>query len=148
MKKISKILALALAVFMLVELMPTNVFAEDTRKKINKITATSDTDSIPKYGEKIKYPTINVTEGAPARFAVGYSRWKKKEGEKWKSYEGKTFTEGTYKYEAQIRVDGDDAKTHVLDNNLAVTVDDKVWSCDRPATDETCSYTWAYSQEF
>lgn len=64
MKKIRNILAMAMVVMMIVGLMPTNVFAEG-RTKISTITATSDTDSIPKYGEKIKYPTINVTEGAP-----------------------------------------------------------------------------------
>ena len=42
MKKIRKILALALAIFMLAGLMPTNVFAEDRREKISNIVATSD----------------------------------------------------------------------------------------------------------
>ena len=151
MKKIRKILALALAIFMLAGLMPTNVFADDTRTKINKIVATSDTETIPGYGEKVKNPTFTVTEGSPAYFNVGGSgHWIKKEGEEWKKYEGKTFTEGTYKYEVQIRIAGDAGTTHVLDSNgVTATVDGNKWAVSsRPIIDDTYSFVWTESKEY
>ncbi len=151
MKKIRKILALALAIFMLAGLMPTNVFADDTREKINKIVATSDTDSIPTYGGTYKRPTFKVTEGKPAYFAEGVAGyWLKKEGEEWNPYGGTTFTEGTYKYKVQIRIDGWTGTTYVLDENgVTATVDGNKWADNRiPAVGNSSSYVWTESKEY
>ncbi len=152
MKKIRKILALALAIFMLAGLMPTNVFADDTRTKINDIVATSDDiDGIPAYGGQVKAPTFTVTKGSPAYFNVeGNGDWCKKEGGKWKQYREKTFTEGTYRYEVQIRIDGEAGTTHVLDKNgVTVTVDGRKWADnERPSVADTFSYAWAKSKEY
>ena len=121
MKKIRKILALALAIFMLAGLMPTNVFAEDTRTPISNIVAKSDTDSIPVYGGTVKKPTFTVTQGSPAYFDKVMCSWRKKDGTSWVSYKGTAFTEGTYCYGVQIRIDGEAGKTHKL-NEEGVTV--------------------------
>ena len=54
-------------------------------------------------------------------------QWEKKEGTKWKRYEEATFTEGTYKYGNQIRVDGKNGRTHVLNKDgVSVYIDDKL----------------------
>ena len=69
--KSKKLFSLLLAVVMILQVFViTPTYAADTRTKISKIVATSDTDSIPKYGETVKNPTFNMTEGAPARFDV------------------------------------------------------------------------------
>ena len=149
--KSKKLFSLLLAAVMILQVFViTPTYAADTRTKISKIVATSDTDTIPTYGGTVKDPTFNMTEGAPARFAVGYARWKKKEGETWKSYEGETFTEGTYKYKVQIRIDDEAGTTHVLDSNgITVTVDGNKWAENsKPKVGDTYSYDWAYSKEY
>ena len=151
MKKIRNILAMAMVVMMIVGLMPGNVFAEDTRIKINNIVATSNTDSIPTYGGTYKRPTFKVTEGKPAYFAEGVAGyWLKKEGEEWNPYGGTTFTEGTYKYKVQIRIDGWTGTTYVLDSNgVTATVDGNKWADNRiPAVGNSSSYVWTESKEY
>ena len=151
MKKISKILALALAVFMLVGLMPGNVFAdgEDTRTKISTITATSNLNDIAQLGHTVQYPTFTITDGSQARFNSGRCFWQKMNGTKWEDYRNAKFEEGAYRYQIEIRVDGENAKTYVLDENgVTVTVDGKAWTCSTPNTDTTYSYVWAKSQVF
>ena len=140
-----------MAVIMLLGVVPENVFAEDSRQKISNIVATSDTDSIPKYGERVKRPTFAVTEGSPAYFdVVGGGDWCKKEGEKWKQYWEETFTEGTYRYEVQIRIDDEAGTTHVLDKKgVTATVDGKQWAVNEiPSVADTFSLVWTKSEEY
>ncbi len=154
MKKIKskKLFSLLMAVVMILQVLlitPTYA-ADDTRKPISNIVATSNIENIPVYGKEVKDPTFNVTEGAPARFAVsstGY--WSKKDGTKWKSYNGETFIEGTYKYEVQIRVDGDAGKTHVLDSKgVTATVDGNKWAENKtPITADMDSYIYITSSK-
>ncbi len=148
MKKIRNILAMAMVVMMIVGLMPGNVFAEDTRTPISTITATSDTDSIPGYGRTYKRPTFTVTAGDPAYFKSGH--WLKKDGEEWIQYGANTFTEGTYRYQVQIRIDGEAGKTHKLnDEGVTVTVDENKWAENSiPSVADTYSYAWAFSKEY
>ena len=103
--------------------------AKDPRIPISNIVAKSDIDTIPKYGEKVKAPKFTVTEGAPARFAVEYGRWMKRGSTSWVDYNGATFTEGTYSYYVQVRIDGGAGTTHVLDRNgITATVDGIKWN--------------------
>ena len=151
MKRKSRIIAAILAVIMLLGVVPTNVFADDTRTKINNIVATSNTDSIPTYGGKAKPPTFTVTEGSPAYFNVeGSGGWWRKEGDKWKKSFEKTFTEGTYKYKVQIRIKGEAGTKYVLDSNgVTATVDGKKWADNvRPLVEDTYSFAWTESKEY
>ena len=121
------------------------------RIKINNIVATSDTNSIPVYGGTYKRPTFKVTEGKPAYFTEGVAGyWLKKEGEEWNPYGRTTFTEGTYKYKVQIRIDGEAGTTHVLDENgITVTVDGNTWAVnERPSVTDTDSFVWTESEEY
>ena len=148
MKKIRKILALALAVFMLAGLMPGNVFA-DGRTTISAITATSNIDSIAQLGHTVQYPTFTITDGSQARFNHGRCFWEKMNGTTWEDYTKATFEEGAYRFQIEIRVDGANGTTHVLDvNGVTVTVDGKAWTCSTPDIDETYSSVWAKSQVF
>lgn len=149
MKKIRKILALTLAVFMLVGLMPGNVFAEDTRIKISTITATSNIDSILGLGKKVKTPTFTVTEGSPAYFNNSMNTmWSEDWGYTWQTYYSETFEEGTYMYETAICIDGEAAKTYVLDENLKVTVDGKAWFFRNVIIEPDRSYVFVNSPRF
>ena len=148
-----KLFSLLMAVVMILQVFvitPTYA-ADDTRIKISKIVATSDTDSIPVYGGKVKDPKFTVKEGSPAYFKLFSTRkWLKKEGEKWNIYDGEAFTEGTYKYTVQIRIDGDAGKTHVLDRDgFTVIVDGNKWADnEKPVTDEGYSFGTAVSKEY
>lgn len=147
-----KLFSLLMAVVMILQVLAiTPTYAEDTRTKISNIVATSNTDSIPTYGGKTKNPTFTVTAGKPAYFDVeGSGYWRKKEGAEWKQYWGETFTEGTYKYTVQIRIDGEAGTTHVLDSNgVTATVDGNKWADNRRASvDDRYSLVWTESKEY
>ncbi len=80
----------------------------------------------------------------------GSGKWKKKDGEKWNIYEGETFTEGTYKYNVQIRVDGKSGKTHVLDKDgITATVNGDKWAeNETPITSDKLSFIYISSKEY
>ena len=147
-----KLFSLLMAVVMILQvLVITPTYAADIRIKISNIVATSDTNSIPVYGGTYKRPTFTVTAGEQAYFrdgSAGY--WLKKEGEEWNPYGGTTFTEGTYKYKVQIRIDGEAGTTHVLDENgITVTVDGNTWAVnERPSVTDTDSFVWTESEEY
>ena len=147
-----KLISLLMAVVMILQvLVITPTYADDTREKISKIVATSDTDSIPKYGEKVKDPEFNVTEGSPAYFKVSITgSWRKKDGTSWARYTGATFTEGTYKYQVQVRIDPPAGKTHVLnEDGITVLVDGNKWADnERPNGGDDYSYLYVDSKEY
>ena len=148
-----KLFSLLMAVVMILQVFvitPTYA-ADDTRIKISNIVATSDIDSIPKYGEKVKAPNFTVTEGAPAHFdTIDTGRWTKKNGENWNEYKKNTFTDGTYRYFVQIRVDGDAGKTHVLDRKgVTATVNGSKWDGNTtPTVWDTVSFNYVGSREY
>ena len=122
------------------------------RTKVNKVEGTSDISTILVYGGTFKKPTVTVTTGAPAYFDIGYSNgnWlKKNSAGVWERYTEATFTEGTYKFECQVRIDGAAGLTHVLDSaGVTVTIDGVAWTTDSPAVRDTFSYLYAGSPEY
>ena len=122
------------------------------RTKVNKVEGTSDTATIPVYGGAYKKPTVTVTTGAPAYFEISVSNgnWlKKNSAGGWDRYTDPTFTEGTYKFECQVRIDGAAGLTHVLDSaGVTVTVDGVAWTTSSPTVDDTFSYVYVGSPEF
>ena len=122
------------------------------RTKVNKVEGTSNIATIPVYGGTYKKPTVAVTTGAPAYFDIGYSNgnWlKKNSAGDWERYTEATFTEGTYKFECQVRIDGAAGLTHVLDSaGVTVTVDGVAWTTDTPSVADTFSYLYAGSPEY
>lgn len=153
MKKIRNILAIAIAMIMIAGLVPANVFAdgEDTREKINeiKLTANPKLESLAVIGKIASSPLFTINEGKPARVNYGMCKWLKKNGTNWEDHTGKTFTEGTYRYKLEIRIDGADAETNVFDENgVNFTVNDEAWGKFKPHIDTTSSSVWAISKEF
>lgn len=131
---------------------PATITVADSRTKVNKVEGTSNIATIPVYGGTYKKPTVAVTTGAPAYFDIGYSNgnWlKKNSAGDWERYTEATFTEGTYKFECQVRIDGAAGLTHVLDSaGVTVTVDGVAWTTDSPAVRDTFSYLYAGSPEY
>ena len=122
------------------------------RTKVNKVEGTSDIATIPVYGGAFKKPTVTVTTGAPAYFNIGYSNgdWlKKNSAGSWELYTGATFTEGTYKFQCQVRIDGAAGLTHVFDSaGVTVTVDGVAWTAGTPDVENHYSLVWVQSPEY
>ena len=156
----SKILTLILGLTMSLALMLGIAFASpadtaraaetDTRIVVSKITATSNIDDIIGFGKSVKSPTFNIEEDVPAQFQTQYN-WEKKTATSWEDYSGTAFTEGTYRYVTQIRIDSTSggATTHMLDKNgITVTVNDVKWDNSIPEIYDTYSFAWVSSKEY
>ena len=122
------------------------------RTKVNKVEGNSDIATIPVYGGAYKKPTVNVTTGAPAFFTInsGNGDWlKKNSAGSWELYTGATFTEGTYKFQCQVRIDGAAGLTHVFDSaGVTVTVDGVAWTAGTPDVENHYSLVWVQSPEY
>ena len=122
----------------------------DPRTVVSTITATSNIEDIIGFGKSVVRPSFNIKEGAPARF-FAYGDWERKTATgSWEDYSGAAFTEGTYRYVTQIRIDGTAGTTHVLDKNgITVTVNDVKWADNSiPGIADTYSYDWVFSKEY
>mgnify|MGYP004518468065 CR=1 FL=1 len=122
------------------------------RTKVSEVEGTSDIATIPVYGGAYKNPTVTVTTGTPAYFDIGYSNgnWlKKNSAGEWKKYTEATFTEGTYMFQCQVRIDGAAGLTHVLDSaGVTVTVDGVAWTAGTPDVENHYSLVWVQSPEY
>ena len=122
------------------------------RTKVNKVEGTSDIATILVYGGEYKKPTVTVTTGAPAYFNINSANghWlKKNSAGDWERYTGATFTEGTYKFDCQVRIDKAAGLTHVLDSaGVTVTVDGVAWTTSTPIVGDTFSYMSVTSPEY
>lgn len=131
---------------------PATITVADSRTKVNKVEGNSDISTILVYGGEYKKPTVSVTTGAPAYFNInsGNGKWlKKNSAGDWDYYTGATFTEGTYKFDCQVRIDGAAGLTHMLDSaGVTVTVDGVAWTTGTPDVDDTYSYMGVNSPEY
>ena len=131
---------------------PATITVADSRTKVNKVEGTSDISTILVYGGAYKKPTVNVTTGAPAHFEInsGNGNWlKKNSAGGWDYYTGATFTEGTYKFQCQVRIDKPEGLTHMLDSaGVTVTVDGVAWTTGTPDVENHYSCVWVNSPEY
>lgn len=94
------------------------------REVISVIKTTSNIGEILGYGKRVVKPSFTFTEGTQANFPYSMGHWYKKEGTAWKRYEEATFTEGTYMYGNQLRVDDEYGMSHVLNKDgVSVYID-------------------------
>ena len=122
----------------------------DTRIVVSTITATSNIDDIIGFGKSVVRPSFKIVEDVPAQF-FAYGDWERKTATgSWEDYSGAAFTEGTYRYTTQIRIDGTAGTTHVLDKKgITVTVNDVKWADNSiPGIADTYSYDWVFSKEY
>ena len=125
------------------------VFAsEDTKIEIDTIVATSNLDT-PTYGDA--YNNIfnfEFTEGEQAHIEGVMCYWEKYENEEWVRYNGSFFREGTYRFIAQIRIDGSAGLTHKFADDFTVNIDNVDWELLTFANYGTYSYGYIQSNEF
>ena len=155
----SKILALILGLTMCLALMLGIAMANpadtaraeetDPRTVVSTITATSDVDTIIGFGKSVVRPSFNIEGDVPALFSTS-GDWQKKTATGWEYYTSKAFTEGTYRYKTQIRIEDTGATTHVLDKNgITVTVNDVKWADNsKPQIYDTYSFDWVFLKEY
>ena len=131
---------------------PATITVADSRTKVSEVAGTSDTATIPVYGGAYKKPTVTVTTGAPAYFNIDYGngKWlKKNSAGDWERYTGATFTEGTYMFDCQVRIDGAAGLTHMLDSaGVTVTVDGVAWTTCTPDVYDDYSLVGVDSPEY
>ena len=131
---------------------PATITVADSRTKVSEVAGTSDIATIPVYGGAYKKPTVTVTTGAPAYFNInsGNGRWLKKNSTgDWDYYTEPTFTEGTYKFDCQVRIDGAAGLTHVFDSaGVTVTVDGAAWTTGTPDVYDDFSLVGVSSPEY
>ena len=153
-KRTSKLLSLLLTLAMVLGMLPAmsiTAFAEGTREEVDTIKATAIIN-VPSYGEPTNYPAFTVTEGSPAYITM--THWEKKNTEtgKWDTvFSGNTFTEGTWRFSVQVRIDGEGGKTHKLSKNPRFFVNEVEWQIvSKPLFDEYHFVSLAYfhSQEY
>ena len=157
----SKILTLILGLATCFVLMLGIVFANpadtaraeetDPRIVVSTITATSDVDTIIGFGNRVVRPSFNIEGDVPALFSTS-GDWQRKTATGWEYYTSTAFTEGTYRYNTQIRIDSDSGggTTHVLDKNgITVTVNGVKWADNSiPQIYDTYSFDWVFSEEY
>ena len=129
---------------------------EDTRTVVTNVTATNFV--IPEYAETVNrnhtLSALQVPTDAPYRFSTSSGTFfKKNSDDTWSLLsDGDLFTEGTYYFRAQLRVDGTYGTTHRLPSTgaeLTVTVDGKAWSVlGNPAVLSEYSFASVKSPEF
>ena len=131
---------------------PATITVADSRTKVSEVAGTSDISTILVYGGAYKKPTVTVTTGAPAYFNInsGNGKWlKKNSAGVWEIYTGATFTEGTYKFDCQVRIDGAAGLTHVFDSaGVTVTVDGAAWTTGTPDVYDDYSLVGVSSPEY
>lgn len=129
---------------------------DDTRTVVTNVTASNFV--IPEYAEMVNpsrtLSAMRVPADVPYRFSASMgSFYKKNDDDTWSRLSaGDVFTEGTYYFNAQLRVDKTYGTTHRLPSTgeeLTVTVDGKAWSVEEnPVVYPGYSYVWVNSPEF
>lgn len=77
----------------------------DPRTVVSTITAKSNVDDIIGFGNRVVRPSFNIEGDVPAKIETVYD-WEKKTATSWEDYSGTAFTEGTYRYVTQVRIEG------------------------------------------
>lgn len=120
------------------------------REVISVIRVTSNIGEILGYGKRVVKPSFTFTEGTQAYFPDIMGHWYKKEGTEWKRYEEATFTEGTYMYSNQIRVDDEYGMSHVLNKDgVSVYIDGELRADNiKPTIEDTYSLIYVDTIEY
>ena len=128
----ARFLSAMLCLVLMLGLLPMTAFAEGTREEVDTIKATAIIN-VPSYGAPTNYPAFTVTEGSPAYIAAMMTHWEKKNTVtgKWDNVSsGNTFTEGTWRFSVQVRIDGEGGKTHKLSKNPRFFVNEVEWQIE------------------
>ena len=101
--------------------------ALDERKIVTNIVATSNIDSVAKYGSTIEAPTFNITEGLEAEIQDG--RWYHYESGKWMVRENNyQFNSGRWQYRTKVAITEENKELYVLSNQTKVNINEEDWT--------------------
>ena len=108
------------------------------RITISEVTATSNIDSLPQFGDSLTKPTITVTSGEPAYFLPNNGNWQKKNNNtgSWEDVaENGSFEEGTWRFTCRIYIDNQGENptagdTHQLSSQINVKVNNSDWNAN------------------
>jgi len=140
---------LLLSVLLLLSCLAVTALA-DSRTEVSEIVATSDLSECAVLYGRMKRQSFEVTEGAPAYFNQSFSSWwyrYNEETEAWDNFNERILP-GTYRVEAQVRIDGDYGLTHVLSENLTCTVDGEAWTVSDVSVHSNYSCVFVSSPAF
>lgn len=101
--------------------------ALDEREIVTNIVATSNIDSVAKYGSTIEAPTFNITEGLEAEIQEG--RWYHYESGKWMVREnGYQFNSGRWQYRTKVAITEENKELYVLNSQTKVNINEEDWT--------------------
>ena len=126
---------------------------DDNRTKVSTVQAQcTDIWFIPTFEGPLTKPTFTVTTGAKAYFYVDdtHGWWQKKIEGTWQDVEEGEFSEGTWRFKCQLRVDDTTDPSHifVMDKKVNVTVNTIKWGKGAYYACDDYSYIEVYSNEF
>lgn len=114
-------------------------------KEVTAVSATSDIMDIIGYAKPNNTPEFTMSEGSLAYIPLTMITWQKKnEDNTWYNYYQTTFTEGTYRVCAQVRVE---VEYYKLSADFTLTIDGQKWTHDTPTIREDCSFSYGFSPE-
>ena len=140
-------LSIILAVVMLLSILPLSAFATDDREVIPIVEATSNWRDFAVYGGSAQtVPTFSVTKGSPAFFETRMQHWNKVTSEGNIRYNDATFTEGTYLYSIQVRVENPNYR---INESTKFIINGEEWSNTGgyDADGDTIAYMYAWSPQ-
>ena len=149
-----RVICVVLCLLMLAVCIPSREARAAERTKISAVVGTSNISNILVDGGKVQQPTFTITQGAPAYINTSddASYWQKKKGSSWEYCADRTFSPGTWRYVAQVRIDGSNGSSYVLSSNSSVSlsIDGLSWNVNHPSLTYmgTDSYITAYSIEY
>ena len=112
----------------------------NNREIISNVTATSNIDSIAKFGESLSNkPTITASNSSPAYFQCSEGVWEKKNENtgSWEKTNGLgVFENGTWRFICNVCIDNEGdmpnaGDTYQLAKNIKVEVDGNDWKTDK-----------------
>ena len=130
MKRSTRFFCAAVAALLLFVCLPLSALAE--KVSVDTVVATSDLEQVAVLYGRADALEFSLTEGQPVRFNQSWQFcWEKYDEttQKWENFDGR-FYPGTYRTWAQLRIDGEGAKTAQLADTLTCTVDGQAWTVE------------------
>ena len=147
-KTILRTLGTVLLVLTLFWVLPT-VASANSRTAIHAVEATTNLSQVAVLYGKTTTLDFTVTAGAPVYFSQTWDTcWEtyNETTKVWENFSGR-FVPGRYRVFAQLRIDGEDAKTYKLDKNVTCTVDGAPWTVELVSVSPTYCTAFATSPE-